>query len=291
MKKIGRIGTEILEELSDGNIHIRKDMLHNQKRLLRTNEEPHIEIKFSYALSRLVNLNYIEKESRGKYRITPVGSKIVQQNKDELYSKIEEYTKVSEKNAKLAYEIFQKANTKFLKRKIKSIKLDVAEENLCSELSKDLENALREKNIRGYYAEANYNRNDCWTKTIINDDYKIMRIECDLIVHSMGENKTQDNLLAIEMKKHKNLQDREENEKRLQIVTRNTYNGEVIYEEFPRHICRYALGVFYDIDNDKNKLELKFYKHGKIEWKEEIQFNEKGEITKRKKIENKLEMY
>ena len=66
MKKIGRVAEGILEELSDGNIHIRKDMLNNQKRILRKNEDPNIEFKFNIALSRLMKLNYIERKNRGE---------------------------------------------------------------------------------------------------------------------------------------------------------------------------------------------------------------------------------
>ena len=43
MGKIGIMAEKILEELSDGNIHIRNDMLNNQKRILRKNEDPNIE--------------------------------------------------------------------------------------------------------------------------------------------------------------------------------------------------------------------------------------------------------
>ena len=284
MKRVGRIGAEILEDLSDGNIHSRKDILNNQKRILRRNEEPNIEFKFNIALYQLMDLGYINRESRGEYKITQDGFKISQENREELYNRIEKYKKISDKNAKLAYKIFKEANAIFLKRKIKSIKLNVAEPNLCSSLSKCLDKVLEEKGIRGYYADANYNRNNYLTKTIIDGNYQIINIECDLIVHSMGENKIQDNLIAIEMKKSNNPQDRKENKKRLEIVTKDTYNGEVIYEEFPRHICRYALGIFYDIDKDNNKLNLDFYQHGKISWKEIIIFNEHGEIIEDEKL-------
>ena len=284
MEKIGRVAEKILEELSDGNIHIRNDMLNNQKRILRKNEDPNIEFKFNIALSRLMKLNYIERKNRGEYRITQNGSLIIHENRDELYDKIEKYKKISDKNAKLAYEIFCEANSIFLIKKIKSIKYNVAEQNFGSSLSKYLDKVMEERNIQGYYAEANYNRNGYRTKTIIDDNYEVINIECDLIVHSMGENKQQDNLLAIEMKKSDNPKERKKDRKRLTIVTRDTYNGEVFYEEFPRHICRYALGIFYDIDKDNNQLELEFYQHGEIKWKEKIKFNELGKIIKKEKI-------
>ena len=256
MKSIGRIGSEILEELSDEKVHIRAEILKHQKQLLRGSEETSIELKFNLALSTLMHLNYIRRTKRGEYQITPAGLIVLEENREGLYQQIEKYKKISEKNSKLAYQIFKQANTRFLIENISSIEKDVAEECLCSSLSKCLEKVMEEKGIRGYYADANYNRNEDMYKTIINDKYEVIRIKCDLIVHSRGENTTQDNLLAIEMKKKSNPKDRIIDKERLKIMTKNTYYGEVIFEELPRHICRYSLGLFYDIDKDKNEVNM-----------------------------------
>lgn len=278
MKEIGRIGAETLEELRDENIHRRVDILQHQKKMLRKNEEPYIEFKLGKTLSVLMDLNYIKREARGEYKITPAGLKVLEKNREDLYKQIEKHKKISEKNSKLAYKIFKEANARFLIENISSIKRDVAEECLCSSLSKCLEKVMEEKGIKGYYADANYNRNEYMYKTIINDRYEVIRIKCDLIVHSRGENTIQDNLLTIEMKKKNNPQDRIENKERLKIMTKNTYYGEVIFEELPRHICRYALGVFYDINKDKKEIEMEFYKNGIVAWKEKLKFNNDGEI-------------
>ena len=42
MKKIGRIGAEILEQLNDNKVHKRANMLQHQKALLRGDEETYI---------------------------------------------------------------------------------------------------------------------------------------------------------------------------------------------------------------------------------------------------------
>lgn len=278
MKKIGRIGAEILEQLSDKKIHRRINMLQHQKELLRGNEEPHIEFKFSKTLSTLIDFNYISREKRGEYKITPAGLKILEENRESLYMQIERYKNVSEKNSKLVYKIFKEANTMFLRENINSIERNVAEECLCSALSRCLERVMETRKISDYYADANYNRNEYMYKTIINNQYEVIRIKCDLIVHSRGENRVQDNLLALEMKKKDNPRDRRENKERLEIMTKNTYYGEVLFEELPRHICRYALGIFYDIDINKKQIDLEFYKYGKLGWTEKIEFDESGKI-------------
>lgn len=144
---------------------------------------------------------------------------------------------------------------------------------------------MKKENIIGYYADVNYNRNEYMYKTIINDKCEIIRINCDLIVHSRGKNKIQDNLLALEMKKKNNSKEREENKQRLKIMTKNTYYGEVIFEELPRHICRYALGIFYDIDKDKREIEMEFYKNGVIAWQEKVKYNKYGNIEQTDKNE------
>lgn len=50
MKQIDRIGAEILEELSDENIHTRSNILQHEKTMLRRDEEPYIEFKCDKAL-------------------------------------------------------------------------------------------------------------------------------------------------------------------------------------------------------------------------------------------------
>ena len=49
MKQIDRIGAEILEELSDENIHTRSNILQHEKTMLRRDEEPYIEFKIGRA--------------------------------------------------------------------------------------------------------------------------------------------------------------------------------------------------------------------------------------------------
>ncbi len=221
MKKSGRIGAEILEQLSDNRIHRRADMLKQQKKLLRGKEEPHFDFDFSWTLTNLVGLGYINRENRGEYKITSFGLKALEQNRENLYKQIQTFKKISEKNSKFAYAVFKEANEIFVKDNINSLERNVAEDSLCSALGRSLEKVMETKGInRNYYIDTNYNRNDYMYKTIINNKCQMFRINCDLLIHSRGENKVQDNLLALEMKKKSNTKDRKENKERLKIMTK-----------------------------------------------------------------------
>lgn len=55
------------------------------------------------------------------------------------------------------------------------------------------------------------------------------------------------------MKKSTNRKKRKEDRERLKYMTRNSYYNEITYEELPRYICRYAIGIFYDINIKNNK--------------------------------------
>lgn len=109
-------------------------------------------------------------------------------------------------------------------------------------------------------------------KAIINNEMKIVTINCDLIVHSRGQNRKQDNLIAIEMKKSTNRKKRKEDRERLEYMTKNSYYNEIHYEELPRYICRYAIGIFYDINIKKQQVNLEYYEDGKLTKKEVLKF-------------------
>ncbi len=109
-------------------------------------------------------------------------------------------------------------------------------------------------------------------KNIINNEMKIIIIECDLIVHSRGNNKQQDNLIAIEMKKATNKKKRKEDRERLKYMTKNSYYNEINFEELPRHICRYAIGIFYDINIKKQQVNLEYYEDGELCKKEVLNY-------------------
>lgn len=98
--------------------------------------------------------------------------------------------------------LFEKANKAFLENDVGLLCNDVAERTLCGALMYHLRRSIDGKTeYKGYYADVEYNRNDGRVKTIINDDFSVVKINCDLILHSRGLHPEQDNLIALEMKK------------------------------------------------------------------------------------------
>ena len=146
------------------------------------------------------------------------------------------------------------------------------------DFSQAFKEVLKKMKIRNYYSDINYNKNKHFTKCIINDKMEYFDIFCDLIIHSRGENKKQDNLLAIEMKKKENRKDRLKDRKRLEIMTSDTYVGEILFDELPPFICRYSLGIFYDLDVKKRQIKLDFYQHGEFIETKIIHYNSDGKI-------------
>ena len=232
----------------------------------------------SFALTRLTNQNLIIRLNRGIYQITNSGLEKLEKNKVILNQRIVEYSVYSDKNAELALKLFYNANKLFIKNNIRNIELGVSEITLQSSLAQAFKESLNNMNLHNYYPDINYNRNQYFTKCIIDKNLNFFDIFCDLIIHSRGENLEQDNLLAIEMKKKENRKDRLKDKKRLEIMTSDSYIGEILFDELPPYICRYSLGIFYDLNAKKRQIQLDFYKHGQLVKNQILYYNDLGEI-------------
>lgn len=268
---VENLSIEILNNMRNNIQYSRKDIIDEQKRILliTKKEENRFKLTIGFAITRLVNLGFINRVNRGIYVITDLGIEQLKLDKEELKKKIIQYNTNIGNYRNIAYKLFEEANEQFLKHEKTNIKRNVSERNLCQNLANYLRDNMKKIGLKGYYADTEYDRNQNMVKTIINNEMKIIEIECDLIVHSRGENVKQDNLIAIEMKKSTNMQKRNEDKERLKYMTKNTYYNEITYQELPRHICRYALGIFYDINIEKQKVNLEYYENGKL-CKEEV---------------------
>ena len=263
---VENLSIEILNNMRNNIQYSRKDIIDEQKRILliTKKEENRFKLTIGFAITRLVNLGFINRVNRGIYVITDLGIEQLKLDKEELKEKIIQYNTKIGNYRNIAYKLFEEANEQFLKYEKVNIKRNVSERNLCQNLANYLRDNMKKIGLEGYYADTEYDRNQNMVKTIINNEMKIIEIECDLIVHSRGENVKQDNLIAIEMKKSTNMQKRNEDKERLKYMTKNTYYNEITYQELPRHICRYALGIFYDINIEKQKVNLEYYENGKL---------------------------
>ena len=268
---VENLSIEILNNMRNNIQYSRKDIIDEQKRILliTKKEENRFKLTIGFAITRLVNLGFINRVNRGIYVITDLGIEQLKLDKEELKKKIIQYNTKIGNYRNIAYKLFEEANEQFLKYEKANIKRNVSERNLCQNLANYLRDNMKKIGLKGYYADTEYDRNQNMVKTIINNEMKIIEIECDLIVHSRGENVKQDNLIAIEMKKSTNMQKRNDDKERLKYMTKNTYYNEITYQELPRHICRYALGIFYDINIEKQEVNLEYYENGKL-CKEEV---------------------
>jgi len=164
-------------------------------------------------------------------------------------------------------ELFLNANNKFLERDLSLFIDQVNERALCGALSQHLNEVISDSDFSNYYTDTEYNRNEGRVKTIINDEYEVVSINCDLIVHSRGTIINQDNLIALEMKKSTRPDhEKEKDRKRLIALTKESYDDVWSNDgtALPEHVCGYLLGIFYEIDLTELIIHLEFYQGGRI---------------------------
>ena len=147
-----------------------------------------------------------------------------------------------DKQIKELEKIFEKSNDSFLRKNIMLFKTQVSERTLCGALMIELYEVIKDTKYYKYFVDVEYNRNVGGTlktlkKTMRGTDEQIVTINCDLIVHSRGQNTFQDNLIALEMKKSTGRQrDKECDRNRLECITKNpdqdvwSYGGRVFPE-------------------------------------------------------------
>lgn len=174
-------------------------------------------------------------------------------------------------NSTIVYEdlvtLFESANKNLLKKDIDLLKNDVSERTICGALMMHLRDSLWGTVFRTYHIDVEYNRNkNGKIKTIIDDKEVITNITCDLIVHSRGAYIEQDNLIALEMKKARRTDDAKQKDRNRLIALTKERNNVWSYDgkTFPDHVCRYILGIYYEIYHDRNQVYLEYYRYGEL---------------------------
>ncbi|MFE0557022.1 hypothetical protein ACFW1P_13975 [Paenibacillus sp. NPDC058910] len=163
--------------------------------------------------------------------------------------------------------IFENANKKFLNNEVDLILSGVSERTLCGSLMRYLQEEIKETNYSKYHVDVEYNRNKGKVKTIIDQNIEVIPINCDIIVHSRGEILEQDNLIAIEMKKSTNRNSEKIKDKnRLIALTKDTFDDVWSFDgtNLPEHVCRYKLGVYYEVNIRQREVYVEYYKKGQL---------------------------
>lgn len=178
-------------------------------------------------------------------------------------------------------EIFKLANDNFINSDKELFESKVSERTLCGALMLHLHEKLKNSEIYpGYHVDVEYNRNrggrkTSKAKTIMKQSGDIKSITCDLIVHSRGQCVEKDNLIAIEMKKStRSRKSKEKDRERLRCLTKSSFDGSWSFDgkSLPEHVCRYIIGIYYEIDYKNREIRIEYYHQGKIEKPEEIFF-------------------
>lgn len=166
--------------------------------------------------------------------------------------------------------LFEQANKDFLAANQDLLATQVSERTLCGALMLHIYKIISKSNLfNGYFVDVEYNRNKGALKTICKTirgmDTKIIRITCDLILHSRGQNPEQDNLIAIEMKKSSaRSKNKNSDRERLMALTKDSFNDIWSYDgrSLPECVCRYVLGVYYEINFSKHDILIEYYRQG-----------------------------
>lgn len=163
--------------------------------------------------------------------------------------------------------LFENVNNEFLQYESALILSGVSERTICGALMYYLSRGIEGTALYKYHVDIEYNRNNGKIKTIVNGDEQVINITCDLIIHSRGENIEQDNLICIEMKKaYRPQSEKDKDRERLKALTKNTFSDTWSYDgtTLPAHVCRYLLGVYYEIDIRNKSIKVEYYRGGEF---------------------------
>ena len=176
--------------------------------------------------------------------------------------------------------LFLSANEIFLSDDIDLFDSKVSERALCGALMIHLNRSMvKDKDLKGYYTDVEYNRNrgniKTVQKTIRGPEAQIINVMCDLIMHSRGKHIEQDNLIAVEMKKSNAPEEEKQSDKeRLKALTKDSFDDVWSFDgtTLPEHVCRYIIGIYYEINFSKRMILLEYYKQGELFEKDTIMF-------------------
>lgn len=167
---------------------------------------------------------------------------------------------------RLVRSVLDESLERFLETEINVLLRDVSERNNCGRLAIYMERIAHASGLTGYYADTEYNRKQNGeVKTILDDQFKIVTINCDLILHSRGNVVAEDNLIAVEMKKSdRPSKEKQKDRDRLRALTKasfdNVWSNDGVTQ--PEHVCGYILGAYIEINQAKRTCLVEYYAEG-----------------------------
>jgi hypothetical protein len=170
---------------------------------------------------------------------------------------------------------FDDCNIEFLKRNANFLLSKVNERSICGSFAQQIKEKLNLTEYKKYYVDVEYNRNDGKIKTILNDKLEIVKVNCDLIIHSRGEKVELDNILALEMKKsYRQVKEKEMDRARVKTLTKTSFDNVWSYDgtTYPEHVCRYIIGIYYEINIARRNILLEYYSRGDFMEKRRLMF-------------------
>ena len=174
------------------------------------------------------------------------------------------------------YAFFNEGKVKFFEREVDNILDGTSERNLCGRLAIYLEFLLEKHGLTEYFADPEYNRKQNGkVKTMLGENMEVVTINCDLIIHSRGNEMEMDNLLAIEMKKSTRSEDDKVSDKnRLRTLTKSSYDDVWSYDgnTHPEHVCSYQLGIYFELDIENRNYIIEGFVRGKREFQTQEEF-------------------
>ncbi len=174
-------------------------------------------------------------------------------------------------------EIFEDALQKFTQLEAQELLEGVNERANCGRMAIYIHESSKQRMLPDeYVVDVEYNRKQSGDiKTIMNGSGFIVRVNCDIILHSRGSILEQDNLLAIEMKKSDTGRKNKQSDRiRLQALTQASFDGiwSADGKTLPEHVCGYALGVFMEIDRFARQINVEYYIDGSMQEQKNYQF-------------------
>ncbi|MCK9622892.1 MAG: hypothetical protein M0R47_20450 [Methylobacter sp.] len=169
-------------------------------------------------------------------------------------------------------ELMNLSFDEFLITEADNILAAVSERNLCGRLSIVISRNLSRFGLEDYFVDPEYNRKQNGRiKTILDEHFEVVTINCDLILHSRGATVEEDNLIAIEMKKSNRSQKEKDNDrKRLRALTKASYDGvwSADGQVHPEHVCNYKLGYYIELNAGARTFQFEQYRNGQLqnEW-------------------------